>query len=113
MPRQQMFRPEQPRYMTRGIAGRLPVLYQILLWDTIDKLRDSGQKLDYLQVFKIMTTENPGREGKLLSIIHSQERPRYQKQYELPISKDSESINGIIYVIDDGEYATMLWADEY
>ena len=113
MPKQQMFRPGQSRYMTRGIAEELPFLYQILLWDTIDKLRDSGQRMDYLQIFKITTTENPDREGKLLSIIHSQERPRYQKQYELPISKDSESVNGKIYVIDDGEYATMLWADEY
>lgn len=113
MPKQQMFRHGEPRYMTKGIAKSLPFLYQILLWNTIDKLRDSEKKLDYLQVFEIKTTDNPDREGKLLSITHSQECPRYRKQYVLPVSKDSESINGKIYVIDDGEYATMLWADEY
>lgn len=113
MPKQQMFRHGEPRYMTRGIAESLPFLYQILLWNTIDKLRDSGKKLDYLQVFEIKTTDNPDSEGKLLSITHSQECPRYRKQYVLPVSKDSESVNGKVYVIDDVEYATMLWADEY
>ena len=113
MKKQQKFRPEEPRYMTKGIAEELPILYQILLWGIIDKLRDSGQRMDYLQVFRLKTTTNPDREGKLLSITHSQERPRYEKEYILPVSKDSESISGKIFVIDDAEYATMLWSDEY
>lgn len=108
-----MFRKGEPRYKTRGINERLPMLYQILIWDTIDNLRDSGQKLDYLQVFRIRTEDNPDREGKLLTITHSQEKPPYQKEHTIPIRADSEEVNGKIYVIDDMEYATMLWADEY
>ena len=113
MKKQQMFRPDEPRYMTKGIAEELPDLYKIILWSIIDKLRDSGQRLDYLQVFELKTTFNPDREGKMLSITHSQERPRYKKEYALPISGDSQSVSGKIFVIDDLEYATMLWADEY
>lgn len=108
-----MFRQGESRYMTRGINERLPVLYQILLWDTIDNLRDSGQKLDYLQVFELKTKTNPNRKGKLLYITHSQEQPKYKKEYEIPIGADSEPVNGKVYVIDDTEHATMLWADEY
>ncbi len=113
MSKQQMFRPGEPRYMTCGIDERLPFLYQILLWDTIDKLRDSGHELDYLQVFKLDTKNNPDRKGKLLVIGHSQEQPPYEKQYQIPVSNDSRYVNGKIYVIDDLEYATMMWADEY
>lgn len=110
---EKMFRKGEPRYMTSGINERLPVLYQIFLWDTIDNLRDGGQKLDYLQIFRIQTKDNPDRKGKLLIITHSQEKPPYQKEYIIPIRADSEEVNGKIYVIDDMEYATMLWADEY
>lgn len=45
---EKMFRKGEPSYKTREINERLPMLYQILLWDTIDNLRDSRQKLDYL-----------------------------------------------------------------
>lgn len=113
MAEQEMFREGEKRYMTSGISERLPVLYQILLWDIIDNLRDSGQKLDYLQVFGIQTKDNPDRKGKILVITHSQEKPPYQKEHTLHIRADSEVVNGKIYVIDDIDHATMLWADEY
>ena len=113
MSKQKMFRKGEPRYITRGIDARLPVIYQIVLWNTIDELRDCGQELDYLQVFQIKTKKNPNREGKILEIIHSQEIPEYSKTYEIPIRQEEESISGKIFVIDDITHATMLWAEEY
>lgn len=113
MAEQKMFRKGEPRYMTSGINERLPVLYQILLWSAIDNLRDSGKKLDYLQVFRIRTEDNPDRKGKLLVITHSQEKPVYKREYVIPVRADSEEVNGKIFVIDDIDHATMLWADEY
>ncbi len=113
MSKQKMFREGEQRYLTRGIHDRLPVLLQILLWDTIDNLRDSGQELNCLQVFKIATKENPDRNGKLLVIIHSQEKPGYRREYVMPVGRDVEEINGNIFVIDDTDHATMMWAEEY
>ena len=113
MPEQKMFQEGEVRYITKGIADKLPVIYQILLWNTIDALRDTGQEMDYLQVFQIEIKESPQKEGKVIEIIHSQEMPEYSKIYEIPIKQDEESISGKIYVIDDITHATMLWAEEY
>lgn len=113
MAEQRMFREGEKRYITSGINASLPVLYQILLWNAIDNLRDSGKELDYLQVFKIQTKDNPDRKGKLLTITHSQEKPPYSREYVIPVRDDAEAVDGKIYVIDDTEYATMLWAYEY
>lgn len=103
----------EPRYITRGISDKLPVIYQIILWDTIDALRDTGFELDYMQVFELKTIMNPKRGGKILEVKHSQEIPEYFKSYEIPIGIDQESVEGRIYVIDDITHATMLWAEEY
>lgn len=113
MSEQRMFREGEPRYLTCGIDDRLPVMFQIILWNTIDDLRDAGQQLDYLQVFHFTTKANPKRTGKIVEIVHSQEVPEYSKTYEIPIKAEEESINGKIYVIDDITHATMLWAEEY
>lgn len=113
MSEQKMFRKGEQRYLTNGIYNCLPVLYQILLWNTIDNLRDRGQELDYLQVFKIVTKEKPNGKGKLLEITHSQEKPKYCRKYTLPVGEDTEEINGKIFVIDDTDHATMMWAEEY
>lgn len=113
MSEQKMFREGEKRYLTRGIQERLPALYQILLWDTIDNLRDSEQELDYLQVFRIATKENQNGKGRLLEIIHSQEKPEYRRKYVVPVGRDTGEINGKIFVIDDTAHATMMWADEY
>ena len=44
-------------------------------------------------------------------ITHSQEQPKYGRVYYIPTM--GNGVTGKIYIIDDGEYATMLWADEY
>lgn len=113
MAEQKMFYEGEKRYISSGIHASLPVLYQILLWNAIDSLRDSGKELDYLQVFQIQTKDNPDRKGKLLIVTHSQEKPPYSREYVIPVRDDAEDVNGKVYVIDDTENATMLWAEEY
>ena len=44
-------------------------------------------------------------------IIHKQEQPEVSHTYEFPLGK--EKIEETVYVIDDDEQCTMLWADEY
>lgn len=104
------FRKGQPRYMTRGISEGLPPVIQMVLWNMVDILRNV-EKLDYLQVFELETIGDK-EEGALVQVItHSQEQPRYSRVCYIPTM--GKGVTGKVYIIDDGEYATMLWADEY
>lgn len=110
MSEQKMFRKGEPRYFINGIEARLPVMYQIFIWDIIDGSREQGQEIDYLQVFELEVYEIETR--IMLKIIHSQEMPGFSRIYRIPIKKE-DSINGKIYVIDEITHATVLWAEEY
>ena len=89
------------RYITRGISLEIPLELQLFLWDCIDKLSDPK---DYLQVFRLSDFNGKQR------IVHHQEVPEYKKEYLLKVS---ETVNTKIFVIDDGEYCTMLLSEEY
>lgn len=96
------------RYVTSGIQQEVPLELQLFLWSCIDSLKDQGNELDYLQVFEI--TGEFGDELSHLNIEHRQEVPEYNKTY---VVTSEEPINAKIFVIDDGEYTTMLLAEEY
>ena len=90
------------RYVTRGVNEEVDIRLQLIMWSMIDKLKDEESvELDYLQVFKIR------KEGEKIVINQSQEVPEYSFTYEIEI----EDIK--VYVIDSGEYSTMLFPSEY
>lgn len=108
--KEERFKPGKPRYMTRGIREEVPRWVQMILWGMVDGLRNV-KELDYLQIFELETIGNQ-EDGTLVQvIIHSQEQPKYYKVYYIPTMDNGAT--GKIYIIDDGEYSTMLWADEY
>ncbi len=96
------------RYVTRGVSEEVDIRLQIILWSMLDKLKDKGNvELDYLQIFKIR------KEGNKIVINQSQEVPEYSCTYEIEL-EDVELDDEIkIYVIDSGEYSTMLFPSEY
>ena len=83
------------RYLTRGISNEIPLEIQILLWSMIDKL---NVKKDYLQVFEIEPID-----ANLLKIEHS----------DIVVKNVGISSKVKIFVIDDGEYSTMMLSSEY
>lgn len=95
------------RYITRGINKKLDLRLQFILWNMIDSLKEEGNELDYLQVFKVRKCKEK------IMIEHSQEVPKYKENYVL-ILNDIE-INEFIkvFVIDNGDYSTMMLAEEY
>ena len=96
------------RYITSGIENEIPIELQFVMWDMIDELRHSKQKLDYLQIFMLRTVYENGVE--MQEIIHKQEQPWRKKK----ITVESESpISAKIFVIDDTTHITMLLCDEY
>ena len=94
---------DKERYLTRGVKENLSIPIQITLWRMIEKVT---VEKDYLQIFEISQLPN-----NQLHIIHKQEVPEYSS--ELVISGTIQESNIKIYVIDGGEYSTMLLADEY
>ncbi|MDY6227652.1 MAG: DUF960 family protein [Clostridium sp.] len=99
---------EDNRYVTRGVNEEVDIRLQLIIWSIIDKLKDKGNvELDYLQVFKIR------KEGNKIVINQSQEVPEYSCTYEIEL-EDVELDDEIkVYVIDSGEYSTMLFSSEY
>ena len=95
------------RYITRGVNEKLDLRLQLILWNIIYKLNEEGKELDYLQVFNIRKCE----EGILIE--HSQEVPEYKEKYFITL--EDIDIEGTIkiFVIDSGDYSTMLLAEEY
>ena len=100
----------QNRYLTCGIDQRLPQELQRLIWTSIDmRVLLAKEKIDYLQVFTFKKIDD-----EILALHHEQERPpmlnvhytNYRPEYE-------EILNEKIYVIDDGDHSTMLFAYEY
>lgn len=89
------------RYATVRICEEAPFILQMFMWACIEMLQE---KTDYLQVFELSATLEGQR------IVHKQEQPPYRKEYLIQCVKP---LSAKIFVIDDGEYATMLFAEEY
>ena len=101
---------KEKRYITCGIDGRLPKDLQRLIWTSVDaRILFSNEKIDYLQVFTFKKID-----GEMLALHHEQEQPTrlyvhftgYKPEY-------AEFINEKIFVIDDDDHSTMLFAYEY
>lgn len=96
------------RYVTRGVNEEVDIRLQLIMWSMIDKLNDEGNvELDYLQVFKIKKEENK------IVINQSQEVPEYSCTYEIELEDIQIDDEIKVYVIDSGEYSTMLFPSEY
>lgn len=104
-----MFNPEN-RYVTCGINDELPREMQLMLWLAIDSVRImTDEKLDYLQIFTFKKISD-----EILEVRHEQEHPARVWVHHTGY-KDSyrNFIGEKVYVIDDGDHSTMLFAHEY
>jgi len=94
---------------TAGITAQIPIAVQWDLWTLIDVLCRTGIPPDYLQVFELIpcpSLDNP----RSILITHHQEQPPYIATHA---SSMDSPIPPKIFVIDDGDHATMLLASEY
>lgn len=96
------------RYVTKEVSEKVDVRLQLSIWSMIDKLKDNGEfKVDYLQIFKLRKYVNK------VQIEHSQEIPKYKNVCEVELEDVEIQGKVKIYVIDSGEYSTMLFSYEY
>lgn len=94
---------EKQRYLTRGIQEKLSIPLQVALWRMIEKV---DKELDYLQVFEIHQLPD-----MQVQVLHRQEEPGYTSEIIVRGTIPEDKLK--VYVIDDGEYSTMLLAEEY
>ena len=92
----------EKRFMTIGVAERIPVWLQNPLWHLRDTMQVEQQ--DYLQVFALTRSEDTQ------TIIHTQEQPDYRKALVVPAA---DAVAEKVYIIEDVEHVTMLLAEEY
>ena len=82
----------------------------MFMWMKIDELRAySDGHIDYLQVFELRRAEDDLGQANQL-IVHRSEQPAYEQRYALSMANPVEAK---VFVIDSGDYSTMLLAEEY
>ena len=92
---------DKSRYLTKGVQTEIPFELRHFMWACIDSMPEPK---DYLQVFRLSVSD-----GNQM-IAHEQEQPEYKKEYILNLRTP---ITQKIFVIDDGDYCTMLLSEEY
>lgn len=92
------------RYITSGVNEQISIDIQLFCWYCYEVVKATG-KYDYLQVFELKTVGEDTQQ-----IEHRQEVLEYNQVYQL---KSINPIEQKIFIIDEGEYATMLLAEEY
>lgn len=106
-----MFNPTA-RYQTRGIATDLPAELIAQMWLSLDTQLMFGKILDYMQIFRTLKIDDSimaiqheqeiNGEMQTLTVIYLDYKPEYDK-----------IIGKTVYIIDDGDHSTMLFAYEY
>ena len=97
------------RYLTQGVATKVPADLQQILWDLLDAKRRQGITLDYLQVFELSLECACGEVFQ--KVVHRQEVPSFSETYYY--REISQAINAKVWIIDSEEYVTMLLPSEY
>lgn len=90
-------------YLTREVSEKVPVEIQLLMLNMIEELK---VKKDYLQVFQLKEQCQ-----QMLEIKHKQEIPEFTQT--ILIKNIGVKNEMKIYVIDSGDYNTMMFSHEY
>jgi hypothetical protein len=100
--------PTNNRYATQGVIAHIRSDLQSILWRLIDQRKREGQELDHLQIFYLTFDCSLGY--VIQKITHTQEVPNYSKTHLYTVG---QPVCHTVWVIDSGEYATMLLPSEY
>ncbi|MEY8445641.1 DUF960 domain-containing protein [Enterococcus ratti] len=102
-----MFQNKGQRYVTKGVMDSLSVELQVIYWNLIDQNVQKQLPLDYLQIFEFSVEKGHQK------LVHRQEEPEERKEYLISPELCLKSVSQKIWIIDSGEYQTMLLPKEY
>jgi hypothetical protein len=92
------------KYITAGVCDQISLPTQMLIW----QLAASLPEKDYLLVFELMSGFQEGRRTQ--TIIMTQEVPTYRKTFSFYCD---DSVDERLFLIDNGNYITLLLTSEY
>lgn len=93
---------------TAGIDSKLDPKLQLAIWGLLEsKLADESVETDYFQIFKLKYLGNGNVE-----VVHFQEEPEWRNRVVVP-GTAMPTTDRTVYVVDDIEVVTMLFACEY
>ena len=96
------------RYITRGVTAEIPIGIQMVLFESIEIMREKVSELDWLQIMKL---EGITKDGvSVMHILHEQEVPDGYIEYYLPCEFEGKQT---VFVVDDVDHVTMMLASEY
>ncbi|MCM3081911.1 DUF960 family protein [Brevibacillus invocatus] len=98
------------RYVTRGVNEVVPFELQRMLWSILEKRQERGDELDYLQVFELSAEwvdEEP-----VQKVLNRQEQPFHEEVFYVDHTENL-AIGVMVWIIDSGQYSTMLLPEEY
>ncbi|MGG3887338.1 DUF960 family protein [Brevibacillus panacihumi] len=98
------------KYVTRGVNEVVSFELQLHLWRILEQRQERGDQLDYLQVFEL-SAEWMDKEP-VQKALNRQELPYHQEVFYFD-NIENLAIGVTVWVIDSGEYATMLLPEEY
>ncbi|MGG3041788.1 DUF960 family protein [Bacillus anthracis] len=101
-----MFDVNQSRFATKAVQNIIPLELQQFLWFIIDFRKAAGDRMDYLQVFELRSDHEHQR------VCNTQESPPLQLEYKYKLNSKGV-INCNVWIVDNGEYATMLLPSDY
>ena len=86
-------------FTTRTVKEELPEEVLLFIVGLVQNMHKEVNEVDYLQVITIESN----------TLIHTQEIPKYKKEYLLSISVE----NGRLFFIDNGQCSTLMFSYEY
>ncbi|WP_314303938.1 DUF960 family protein [Brevibacillus parabrevis] len=96
--------------MTRGVNEVVSVELQLALWGILERRRERGDQLDHLQIFELSAEMVDGE--PLQTVLNKQEQPFHEEVFYVD-HIENLAIGVTVWVMDSGEYATMLLPNEY
>ncbi|EJQ42369.1 hypothetical protein IEE_03934 [Bacillus cereus BAG5X1-1] len=101
-----MFDVNQNRFVTKAVQNIIPLELQQFLWLIIDCRKAAGDRLDYFQVFELRS------DHEHQFVCNTQVSPPLQLEYKFTLNS-KEVINCNVWLLDNGEYTTMLLPSDY
>lgn len=89
------------RYITTNAETRIPKETQLIMWFMLDRMEIEK---DYLQIFSLSIKD------KQQHILHSQEQPPWSEEI---LFQSNTPVKEKVYIIKEGDYETMMLAEDY
>ncbi|GED34933.1 DUF960 family protein [Brevibacillus centrosporus] len=98
------------RYVTRGVNEVVPFELQLLLWSILEKRQERGDQLDHLQIFELSAEWVDGE--PVQKVLNRQEQPFHEEVFYVDHTENL-AIGVTVWIMDSGEYSTLLLPEEY